>query len=218
MGKRKEHIIENEIEKKHCPTCDKLKELNEFNKQSSSWDKLARMCRVCYCNYKNDKRKNDPKYHEKDMVYNENYKSSGKRKEISAIRYVNKQDHIIKQCTEYNKKRYKEDPYYRSVFLIRSRIGKVLRERNIGKQDKTYDLLGCSKEEFIKYFENKFSDGMSWDKVGKYIHIDHIRPCISFDLKNVEEQKKCFHYTNLQPLWATDNLKKGSKYKDIESI
>ena len=106
MGKRKEHIIENDIEKKHCPTCDKLKELLEFNKQSSSWDKLARMCRQCYCDYKNNKRKNDPIYREKDMIYNENYKSSGRRKEVSAIRYINKREQIIKQCIEYNKKKY----------------------------------------------------------------------------------------------------------------
>ena len=212
MGKRKEHIIENDIEKKHCPTCDKLKELLEFNKQSSSWDKLARMCRQCYCDYKNNKRKNDPIYREKDMIYNENYKSSGRRKEVSAIRYINKREQIIKQCTEYNNKRYHEDPYYRSVSLIRCRIGKVLRERNIGKQDKTYDLLGCSKSEFINYFESLFTEGMSWDKMGNEIHIDHIKPCCSFDLKEEEEQKKCFHYTNLQPLWAAENLSKGGKY------
>ena len=213
MGKRKEHIFENDIEKKHCPTCDKLKELLEFNKQSSSWDKLARMCRQCYCDYKNNKRKNDPIYREKDMIYNENYKSSGRRKEVSAIRYINKREQIIKQCIEYNKKKYKEDPYYRAVFLIRCRIGKVLRERNIGKQDKTYDLLGCSKKEFIKYFEAKFTEGMSWDKMGNEIHLDHIKPCCSFDLTQEEEQKKCFHYTNLQPLWAVENLSKGGKYE-----
>jgi len=164
-------------------------------------------------NYKNNKRKNDPIYREKDMIYNENYKSSGRRKEVSAIRYINKREQIIKQCIEYNKKKYKEDPYYRAVFLIRCRIGKVLRERNIGKQDKTYDLLGCSKKEFIKYFEAKFTEGMSWDKMGNEIHIDHIIPCCSFDLTQEEEQKKCFHYTNLQPLWAVENLSKGGKYE-----
>jgi len=215
MGKRKEHIIENDIEKKHCPSCDKLKELLEFNKQSSSWDKLARMCRQCYCDYKNNKRKNDPKYYEKDMKYNEKYKSSGRRKEVSAIRYINKREQIIKQCSEYNKKKYKEDPYYKAVFLIRSRIGKVLRERNIGKQHKTYDLLGCSKKEFTKYFESKFTEGMSWENHGEW-HVDHIRPCCSFNLTNEEEQKACFHYTNLQPLWAKDNLSKGGKYEISE--
>jgi len=211
MPRRKEHIFEDNIEKKHCPTCDTFKELIEFTKQSSSWDKLCRMCRTCMCNYKNNKRNNDPKYSEKDKLYNEYYKSSGRRKEVSATRYINKRELIIKQCTEYNKKKYKEDPYYRLVFLMRTRIGKVLRERNIGKQDKSYDLLGCSKREFIEYFENLFTDGMSWEKVGKEIHIDHIKPCCSFDLTKEEEQKKCFHFTNLQPLWAEDNLSKGGK-------
>ena len=214
MGKRKEHIIENDIEKKHCPKCNLWKSLNEYNKQSSSWDKLGRMCRLCYCEYKNAKRKNDiTKYHEKDMIYNEKYKSSGRRKEVSAIRYQNKKEDIIKQCVDYNTRKYKNDPYYRSIFLLRSRIGKILRERNIGKQNKSYDLLGCTKNEFIKYFEAKFTEGMLWEKVGKEIHIDHIKPCCSFDLTTEEEQKKCFHYTNLQPLWGKDNLSKGGKYE-----
>ena len=212
MPRRKEHIFEDNVEKKHCPTCDTFKELTEFTKQSSSWDKLCRMCRMCMCNYKNNKRKDDPKYNEKDKLYNEYYKSSGRRKEVSAIRYINKREKILKQCIEYNSKKYKEDPYYRLVFLMRTRIGKVLRERNIGKQDKSYDLLGCSKREFIEYFENLFTDGMSWEKVGKEIHIDHIKPCCSFDLTKEEEQKKCFHFTNLQPLWAEDNLSKGGKW------
>ena len=54
-------------------------------------------------------------------------------------------------------------------------------------------------------------NGMCWEKLGKEIHIDHIIPCCSFDLVNEEKQKKCFHYTNLQPLWAKDNLSKGGK-------
>ncbi len=56
----------------------------------------------------------------------------------------------------------------------------------------------------------KFTNGMAWDDYGDW-HIDHILPCISFDLSDENQQKICFHYTNLQPLWATDNLKKGSK-------
>lgn len=211
-GTKKEHRFENNIEQKHCPTCDTWKCLNEYNSNKSRWDKLHSMCGQCTRDYKNAKRKNDPAYREKDRLYNEKYKSSGRRKEVSDIRYENKREEIIKKCTEYNKKKYKEDPYFRAVFLLRTRIGKVLRDRNLGKQDKTYDLLGCSKSEFIKYFENKFTENMTWEKVGNEIHIDHIKPCCSFNLTTEEEQKKCFHYTNLQPLWASDNLSKGGKH------
>ena len=71
-------------------------------------------------------------------------------------------------------------------------------------------LLGCSVEDFKNYFENKFKEGMIWENYGKW-HIDHIRPCVSFDLTKVEEQKKCFYYTNLQPLWAKENHIKSGK-------
>ena len=73
------------------------------------------------------------------------------------------------------------------------------------------ELTGCSKDELFKYLESKFIEDMTWDNYGKW-HIDHIRPCASFNLENSEEQIECFHYTNLQPLWAKDNISKGSKY------
>ena len=81
------------------------------------------------------------------------------------------------------------------------------------KSKQTLELLGCNIEEFKKYLEFKFTKGMSWDKM-HLIHIDHIKPCAAFDLTNPEEQAKCFHYTNLQPLWAIDNLRKGAKYEE----
>lgn len=80
MGNRKEHKIENEVEIKHCPTCDSWKALSEYNKQSSSWDKLGRMCRKCYCEYKTNKRKNDEKYKQSDILYKQKYEQSGRRK------------------------------------------------------------------------------------------------------------------------------------------
>ena len=213
MGIRKEHKIENDIEMKHCPTCDKWKQLSEYNKQSSSWDKLARMCRICYCEYKNNKRKTNENYREKDILYNDKYKKSGRRREVSKIRYENKKEELNKKQVEYNKKRYNSDPYFRAVLCMRTRISKLLRLKNADKNNKFYNYLGCSKEEFIEYFQAKFKEGMTWENHGEW-HIDHIKPCASFNLLDEEEQKKCFHYTNLQPLWASENLSKGCKYID----
>ena len=75
------------------------------------------------------------------------------------------------------------------------------------KKSSVPDLIGCSIKEAKEYIESKFLPGMSWDNWTKTgWHIDHIVPCIKFDLTKEEEQKRCFHYTNLQPLWAKDNL------------
>ena len=74
------------------------------------------------------------------------------------------------------------------------------------------ELVGCSMDQLKEHLERQFTEGMTWDNYGFYgWHIDHIIPCVSFDLTDIEQQKKCFHYTNLQPLWAKDNLSKGSR-------
>ncbi len=75
---------------------------------------------------------------------------------------------------------------------------------------RTMELTGCSAEYLKKYLETKFKKGMTWENHGrKGWHIDHIKPCASFDLSNLRQQKKCFHYKNLQPLWAEENLRKN---------
>ena len=74
------------------------------------------------------------------------------------------------------------------------------------------ELIGCSFDYLKNHLECQFDDEMSWCNWGmKGWHIDHIIPCASFDLTNPEEQQICFHYSNLQPLWARDNMSKGSK-------
>ena len=70
--------------------------------------------------------------------------------------------------------------------------------------------MGCTIKELKQHLESKFVDGMTWDNRSEW-HIDHKIPCSSFDLSKKEEQQKCFHYNNLQPLWAIDNLKKSNK-------
>ena len=79
------------------------------------------------------------------------------------------------------------------------------------KSASTKILIGCSIDFLKQHLESKFQQGMSWKNYGKW-HIDHIRPCASFDLSQAREQKKCFHYKNLQPLWARDNILKKNKF------
>lgn len=113
---------------------------------------------------------------------------------------------ISKKATE----RYNNDPEHKLKHILRVRIQKALR-LNCKKTSST-ELLGCNISEYKLYLESKFTDGMNWENYGrKGWHIDHIIPCDSFDMSDPEQQKQCFHYTNTQPLWWEDNLKKHTK-------
>jgi len=108
----------------------------------------------------------------------------------------------------YKQNQYKNNPNYRLTQCIRTRIRSVL--KNIIKIDSTVELVGCTIEELWTHLENQFTEGMTRENHGEW-HIDHRIPCAAFDLNDEEQQKICFHYTNLQPLWARDNLSKGSR-------
>jgi len=89
---------------------------------------------------------------------------------------------------------------------LRRRLEKIVK----GYRRRTEDLIGCSVSQLRAHLEAKFTGGMSWDNYGLW-HIDHARPCRSFDLRLPEQQRACFHFSNLQPLWAGDNLSKNCK-------
>ena len=121
----------------------------------------------------------------------------------------------LKDRPDYMNKWYKEklstNIEYRIAHNLRERLRAALHTNSKGA--KTMDMLGCNIEDFKIYLSSKFVEGMNWENYGrKGWHIDHIKPCASYDLSDYEQQKQCFHYTNLQPLWWQDNLKKSSKY------
>ena len=91
---------------------------------------------------------------------------------------------------------------------IRCRTWRVLKGRS--KSNSTILLLGCSPEELKIHLQSLFLPGMSWENRSEW-HIDHIKPCASFDLTDPEQQRCCFHYSNLQPLWKADNQRKAAK-------
>jgi hypothetical protein len=110
----------------------------------------------------------------------------------------------------YNKNRKQIDSLFKLKITIRNRIRSFLKIKNITKKNKTFDIVGCSPEFLKEHIENQFTDGMNWENHGLYgWHIDHIIPVSS--AKTEEDVHKLCHYTNLQPLWAEDNLKKNNK-------
>ena len=90
------------------------------------------------------------------------------------------------------------------------RIRSAIKMSGSKKNDRTSKLIGCSIPYFMDHIEKQFNKGMTWENYGKW-HIDHRVPCASFDLTDPEQQKACFHYTNMQPMWAKENLKKANK-------
>ena len=143
---------------------------------------------------------------QKKKWYNKNRKKILINKEI----YRKKNHKILsRKSIIYITKKLRIDKTLRILFNLRSRIYKVLKGNP--KLSTTTKLIGCSIDKLKHHLESKFTKGMSWSNYGTW-HIDHIKPCASFDLSKPSEQRKCFNYKNLQPLWAKDNLSKGKNY------
>lgn len=196
---------------KKCTKCLEEKEFSCFSNDRKRKDGLKLNCKDC-----------DKKYYflnkEKILKRIYNYRKSnkelislskkGKYKEYNKLYKLKNKDRI----KLHKKLRLKYDVKYKILKTLRNRIRHVIKRDKGIKFNKTSILLGCSIEEFKIYLESKFKEGMTWENYGIFgWHIDHIKPCCSFDLTKEEEQNKCFHYTNLQPLWAKENLEKGSK-------
>lgn len=139
----------------------------------------------------------------------------GKGRETARAYRKRNREKINARANAYIKKKLKEDPSFKIAHACRGRIRRVL--NGIAKSATTLTLLGCTADELKAYLESKFDSNMTWENHGIYWHIDHIIPCCSFDLTDPEQQRKCFHYTNLQPLEATANLRKNRFFTESPS-
>ena len=169
-------------------------------------------------------RKNNPeKYKDQCRRHRENNRQKIRQ---NAQRYRDQNREAVR---EYHRQYRKINPrkrddatraYYRDLYRIsidhmiklkmRARIHRVLKSKR--KSADTVSLVGITISGLIKHLENQFHEGMNWNNYGnKGWHIDHIIPCDSFDLSDPEQQRRCFHYTNLQPLWWWENLSKSNK-------
>jgi hypothetical protein len=180
--------------------------------------KLIKYLKLYYKTHKKDLLLKAKKYYKKikNKVEYKNYCKQyyQNRKKITSKKmkayYLKNKEKILEKVSKYILFRLKKDTKFKLTRYLRARIYSALKGFN--KSESTEKLIGCSIQELKLYIENQFKPGMSWSNYGKW-HIDHIKPCASFDLSKPEEQKKCFHYTNLQPLWAEENLRKSDNYE-----
>jgi len=213
---------------KVCNRCNLEKELCEFGILTKNTDGLRNTCKVC-------RAIDDKKYREnnKERVYeikrnwvknNQNhkkeyYKKNKERLKMeSRIFYEKNKLRYNQQSLSWNKinsekrkkitKKHKQKPEIKLKENTRHRIYIFSKSKNLKKNNKTFEIVGCSPSELKKYLEKKFIYGMTWENNGQW-HIDHIIP---LSMANTEDgiYELCY-YTNLQPLWAIDNLKKGNK-------
>ena len=122
--------------------------------------------------------------------------------------YLNNKEHLLKIRSAWDIKRRKNNPNYKLRNNLKTRIWSVL--KGIHKSTSTMKLLGCSVDKLWNHLESKFEPWMTKENYGLW-HVDHIIACAKFDLTCPKQQHICFHYTNLQPLSATDNLRKGDR-------
>ena len=120
-------------------------------------------------------------------------------------------DRVNETNRKYLKHRRDTDPVFKLTDNLRRRVNSAIHGHS--KSASTMELIGCTPEFVREHLENQFTEGMTWENQGDW-HVDQILPCASFDLSKPEEQKKCFNYTNLQPLWALDNIRKSDKLPD----
>lgn len=180
---------------KKCNTCEIEKDLDKFNKDKGSSDGLKYSCRDCtkkkyYLYYKNNKDKEI----ERQINYQNNNKSS-----------------TNKQRNKRHNERYNTDILYRLKINTRNRIKMFLKSSNFDKiKNGTFNIVGCTPIELKEHIEKQFLEGMTWENYGfRGWHIDHIIPLASVDSN--DDVYRLSHYTNLQPMWASDNYKKGDK-------
>lgn len=143
--------------------------------------------------------RNTEKFKAKDKAFKERRNADPVRKEAATA---------VKR--EWERKKRETDIEFRVRVTLRSRVKMAVAAQGTGKSKKTMELVGCTVAEVRAHLESQFKDGMSWDNFGEW-HIDHIRPLVSFDLKDPEQQKIAFHKSNMQPLWASENWSKGGK-------
>jgi hypothetical protein len=214
---------------KTCSKCKAEKPLNDFGKSKASKDGLQYNCKSCnsayYQNNKEQRRGYRETNKEKLKEYNREYRKNNKEKLKESAReyWKDNKDWLSERNREYNReykknnkekineregKRRESDYFFKMKCNLRTRTYLAFKRKKWFKGKGTEKMLGTTFDIAHKHISRQFTEGMSWNNYGEW-HIDHIIPLASANTE--DELIKLCHYTNLQPLWAADNLAKGSK-------
>jgi hypothetical protein len=212
---------------KKCNKCLEIKELCNFPKNKRQNDGFHYVCKSCRKKYNQINQENIKGYREKTkettnlQIQNwrlnnqervkELWQKNNSKKTKEEIKLNNKNQKEYKK--NWNKNYYKNNINYKISQILRIRLLDALKNKK-NKIDSSIKLLGCSIEEFKFHIESSFKPEMSWENHGEIWEIDHIKPCASFDLTCEDQQKECFHYTNMQPLFKTSDIAKSFGYID----
>jgi len=123
-------------------------------------------------------------------------------------------DYVRAYWRRYKKKRFAEDPSFKVKEYMRRRVRLALENVGAVKDATTMGMVGCDAATLVIHLESQFKEGMSWDNYGEW-HVDHIRELCDFDLTNPKEQAAAFHYSNLRPLWAVENMGRPNRSKNL---
>jgi hypothetical protein len=216
------------METKVCRKCLINKSVDLFGLSKQNKDGLKSYCKEC-C--RNEYRIYREKYPEKKKESVNRYYFNNKEKELYRFKLyrennIEKRKETCRKYVENNRDKHNEyskiwkreqrikNPIYKLISNIRERTKDYLNYKRLTKNNTIMNVIGCSPQELKEHLERQFTEGMSWDNYGFYgWHIDHIIPLSSG--KTEEDVYKLCHYTNLQPLWAKDNLSKGSKLTNL---
>lgn len=196
---------------KKCSRCKKRKSINKFAKDCTTKDGYRSNCKECF-NTAHKKYRQQPDIAEKRRITACKWnKNNPEKRKISKAKSDKKcRPHIRK----YMQHKRDTDIQFKLGLRLRIRIHSAItrslkyKSKNPKKAGSAVRDLGCSITELKTYLESQFQPGMSWINYGDW-HIDHIKPLINFDLTDKEQFRQACHYSNLQPLWAQDNLTKG---------
>ena len=191
-----------------------------FHVKRASADGYNNVCKPCkktknelfYSNNRESKLVYQKEYREKNKEVVDAYKKAYNKTYLPEYYKKNKEKRLA-YSYEYNNERRKTDKNFRLASLLRTRFHHAL--KNGFKMKSVIELVGCTIEEFKLYVESLFYPEMTWENHGDIWEIDHILPCASFDLTLLEEQKKCFHFSNHQPLFKTTAIAQSLGYNDI---